>query len=190
MSISIEKRSSSYWAAHNPVLSSSTIGVAVDIKKAKKGDGVSTWDSLPYIEEDSILNVEGTKLNIDLFSAKEESLRSFLPDLASPRSTGIIDTGTLTTILDGGADTVQLSENVTTWEVSLPPGGSSATHMHSKLMTFTAPSSGGPFAVTIPVGWLQMGSLDTISLSAGDADIDVVLYTSASGVVRYTATQG
>jgi len=106
------------------------------------------------------------------------------------RATDTISAGTLTTTLDGGADTVQLTEDVATWTVSLPSGGVAADYLYSATVTFAAPGAGGPFVAAIPTAWLQMGSLDAISLSAGDAPIDVVLYTGADGVVRYAATQG
>ena len=43
------------WRAKNPVLSSCELGADTTLKKLKIGDGVTTWEKLPYHEVDEEL---------------------------------------------------------------------------------------------------------------------------------------
>jgi hypothetical protein len=91
--------------------------------------------------------------------------------------------------LDGTAYTCPLEADITTWTASLPTGGDASKFAYDCRIDFTPPAAGGPFAVSIPTGWKQLGPLDAISLSAGDKDIAVVLTTFADGSIGYTAQQ-
>ena len=49
------------WASVNPVLLKGEIGVENDTRKQKMGDGISNWNSLPYMTaEGQVFQVEPT----------------------------------------------------------------------------------------------------------------------------------
>lgn len=43
------------WAEKNPVLRSGEPGVAIDTQRLKLGNGITPWNSLPYISNDNIV---------------------------------------------------------------------------------------------------------------------------------------
>lgn len=113
-----------------------------------------------------------------------------LGDTTPSRSAVVISAGAATFELDGNAVTCQLSEDLTSISTPLPSGGNPFAFEYGARIDFTAPGAGGPFAVSIPTAWLQLGPLDAISLSAGDNPIVVILSTFADGVIGYSAQQG
>jgi len=50
--IQIRRDIAANWTSANPVLSEGEIGLEMDTKKQKVGNGFSTWNSLPYWIED------------------------------------------------------------------------------------------------------------------------------------------
>jgi hypothetical protein len=112
-----------------------------------------------------------------------------LPGLAaSARATAVIAGGAVGFTLASTAYTCQLTENAAP-TVVLPPGGNAEDFQYRCAIDFLPPDAGGPFALSIPAGWLQAGPLAAIALSAGDAPIRCVLETLADGTIAYDAVQ-
>lgn len=47
--IQARRDTASRWASINPILMEGEFGLESDTRKAKMGDGVHTWNDLPYI---------------------------------------------------------------------------------------------------------------------------------------------
>jgi hypothetical protein len=107
----------------------------------------------------------------------------------APRATATITSGALATPLDGKAYSVQLSSDVSAWTAALPSGGDASTHLHSALVDFLPPDSGGPFTAAIPVSWANLGPLTSIALSSTSEPIRASLSTMADGTVVLSAAQ-
>ena len=105
-------------------------------------------------------------------------------------STVAITAGAIATPLDGNHRTLQLSEDVWAgWTAPLPSGADAATQVYWASLDILPPASGGPFALSIPSGWLCLSPLDTIALSAGDDPITVVLRSWGATWIAYSAAQ-
>ena len=105
-------------------------------------------------------------------------------------TTATITAGAIATPLDGNHRTLQLSEDVWAgWTAPLPSGADAATQVYWASLDILPPASGGPFALSIPSGWLCLSPLDTIALSAGDDPITVVLRSWGATWIAYSATQ-
>lgn len=44
----IQQYTSAYWASNNPVLGLDVAGVEIETRRVKYGDGVTTWENLPF----------------------------------------------------------------------------------------------------------------------------------------------
>lgn len=110
------------------------------------------------------------------------------PGDAPPITTATITAGNLATPLDGNHRTLQLSEDVSAgWAAPLPSGGDASMRVYWCSLDILPPSSGGPYALSIPAAWLCFGPLDTIALQAGDDPIAVVLRTWGASGIAYSA---
>lgn len=49
MTVIIRHGSAALWKSTNPLLASGEPGIETDTKKMKVGDGVTKWNSLPYV---------------------------------------------------------------------------------------------------------------------------------------------
>ena len=61
----IKRKSFDLWNNQNPVLDKDTIGIIScgrDLGKFKKGDGVTSWRDLPYVEKRKPILVTGKTL--------------------------------------------------------------------------------------------------------------------------------
>lgn len=97
--------------------------------------------------------------------------------------------GAIETPLDGNHRTLVLSEDVDSGWATPIDGDPSSQVFYSSIDIFP-PLSGGPFSVSIPVEWLCMGPLDTISLGSGDDPITVTLRSWGNDNIAYVAVQG
>jgi hypothetical protein len=97
--------------------------------------------------------------------------------------------GAIETPLDGNHRTLVLSEDVDSGWSAVIDGDPSSQVFYSSVDIFP-PESGGPFMISIPVEWICMGPLDTISLGAGDDPITVTLRSWGVDNIAYTAVQG
>ena len=103
-------------------------------------------------------------------------------------STIAIDAGAIATPLDGSAYRLVLSEGVDAgWAAPLPTDADASTQVYWASLDILPPTSGGPFALSIPGDWIQTGPLDTIALEAGDDPITVVLRTWGASGIAYSA---
>lgn len=97
---------------------------------------------------------------------------------------------TISTSMNGAVYECAVSADVTTWDAPIPVGGDASLHEYRCRVEFLPPDAGGPFTVAISSGWLQLGGLASISLSAGDEPIVVYLSTLSDGRVCFVAEQG
>ena len=51
------------WATNNPILAEGVLAFDITNKKAKLGDGVSRWNTLPYLNDDKVDKVDGKGLS-------------------------------------------------------------------------------------------------------------------------------
>jgi hypothetical protein len=103
-------------------------------------------------------------------------------------STIAIAAGAISTPLDGSAYRLTLSADVAAgWSAPLPSGGDASAQVYWASLDILPPTSGGPFALSIPAGWLQAGPLDTIALAAGDDPVSVTLRTWGAADIAYSA---
>ena len=101
----------------------------------------------------------------------------------------IVD-GAISTPLDGGAYRLTLSADVAAgWTAPLPSGADAAAHIYWCSLDILPPTSGGPFALSIPAAWLSLGPLDTITLAVGDDPIAVTLRSWGASGIAYSAIQ-
>lgn len=99
--------------------------------------------------------------------------------------TATISAGALSLVLDPQLSyVVELNQDVTDFSTTLLTGADTATKMYGTTVRFTAPTSGGPFSVTIPTSYRDLiGS--SVSLSAGDEDAILSVWTTPSGGREY-----
>ena len=53
------------WVKHNPILREGEPGFVSDKNKLKIGDGVTEWNSLPYIAGDASVSADGKTITIN-----------------------------------------------------------------------------------------------------------------------------
>ena len=111
-------------------------------------------------------------------------------------TTATITTGNLATPLDGSIHHVALTADVDgTWTAATPEGGNAATTGYYATVIFDPPGVGegsgaeddGPWIAPFPVGWNQVGGLDSISLAPGDDPIVCQLASVGAGVILVSA---
>ncbi len=54
--IQLRRDPKAYWEAVNPILAEGEMGIEMDTKRAKLGDGVTSWVDLPYYSDSSNLS--------------------------------------------------------------------------------------------------------------------------------------
>jgi hypothetical protein len=105
-------------------------------------------------------------------------------------STLAIVSGAIATPLDGSAYRLTLSADVAAgWSAPLPSGGDASALVYWASLDILPPTSGGPFALSIPSTWLCLGPLDTIALEAGDDPVTVTLRSWGASGIAYSAIQ-
>jgi hypothetical protein len=114
------------------------------------------------------------------------------PDWATLTTTGTSPSVTLTIPLDGGAYECQIpAGGIDVLAYTLPANDATAKQ-YGAYVKLTAPASGTE-TVTIPTAWDNMGPLGSISLTAGDDAITVVLWTDndndSAPTIQYAASQ-
>lgn len=62
--IQLRRGTSTEWSAANPILSYGEVGIEIDTKRFRIGDGSTAWDSLPYFQ-DTETTVDGAPSNLD-----------------------------------------------------------------------------------------------------------------------------
>jgi hypothetical protein len=91
------------WQQINPVLAEAELGIETDTGKAKLGDGVTTWNSLPYWVPDGagsgptvevINNLTSTDTDKALSAAQGKALNDGKLALAGGTMTGVLTTKT------------------------------------------------------------------------------------------------
>ena len=55
------------WTVANPILENAELGIETDTHKVKAGDGITAWNSLPYVGGSS-LSAEQQRLAIEIFN--------------------------------------------------------------------------------------------------------------------------
>lgn len=50
------------WSSRNPILAEGELGIKTPAGKIKIGDGVTTWNSLPYLTDNNYTTAEKDKL--------------------------------------------------------------------------------------------------------------------------------
>ena len=107
-----------------------------------------------------------------------------------------ITAGAIATPLDGSIYHVALTADVSgTWSAPIPSGGNAATTGYFATVIFSPPGTGegsgvgtdGPWIAPFPVGWSQVGGLDSISLAPGDDPIVCSLASVGEGMILVTA---
>lgn len=56
--IQLRRGNAAVWARNNPILSRGEPGFVIDENRLKIGDGVTAWNDLDYIGEDSVFNAD------------------------------------------------------------------------------------------------------------------------------------
>ncbi|WP_252178340.1 hypothetical protein [Endozoicomonas sp. 4G] len=111
-------------------------------------------------------------------------------------TTAAITDGSLATPLNGSIHHVALTEDVdVAWTAPIPSGGNAATTGYYCTVVFNPPGTGegsgaeddGPWIAPFPVGWNQVGGLDSISLAPGDDPIVCSLASVGDGVILVSA---
>lgn len=65
-SIQFKRGTAARWAEVNPILEKGQPGFVYDINKLKIGDGVTPWNSLPYIEGSTGIEVVNTYADLPI----------------------------------------------------------------------------------------------------------------------------
>ena len=69
---------STQWASLNPILYSGEIGIEIDTRKVKHGDGESHWNDLPYWRNGGETYTAGAGVIIDSYTISAELLYEIL----------------------------------------------------------------------------------------------------------------
>ena len=86
--IRIRRDTSANWAAKNPVLALGEIGVDMTLHRIKVGDGVKTWNELPFSDEDIIDNLTSTRTDAALSANQGKALKSQIDSVQASLATG------------------------------------------------------------------------------------------------------
>lgn len=144
-------------------------------------------EPLPNEDQSPAAGYQSDATGAELMGALAKAATAVQPPAVSAVT---ITAGAIETPLDGNHRTLQLSEDVSAgWAAPLPSGGDASMQVYWCSLDILPPSSGGPYALSIPAAWLCFGQLDTIALSAGDDPITVVLRSWGATWIAYSATQ-
>ena len=53
--IQLRNDTAANWATLNPVMLKGEIGIEIDTRKIKIGDGIASWENLKYVSDDIVL---------------------------------------------------------------------------------------------------------------------------------------
>lgn len=103
--IQLRRGTASQWTSANPILAAGELGVETDTVKAKIGDGINTWNLLPYFGGDVSTNATQTLTNKTINGSNNTITNISL-------TTGV--TGTLP-VANGGTGITSFGSGVATW---------------------------------------------------------------------------
>lgn len=154
------------------------------------GTDPSTW-TVYYkggvFDDDETLAKDSVERSVTQRAVKSYIDSSIVP--AGPsypsRSTLSITTNTIGVELNSSVYDLILSDDVTTFNTTLPTGGDAALFGYDARLDIYPPVSGGPFSITIPPAWKQSGPFNTISMNVGDNPYMMILDTLADGNISY-----
>ena len=86
--IRIRRDTTANWAANNPVLALGEIGADMTLHRIKVGDGVKTWNELPFSDEDIIDNLTSTRTDAALSANQGKALKSQIDSVQASLATG------------------------------------------------------------------------------------------------------
>ena len=86
--IRIRRDTTANWAANNPVLALGEIGADMTLHRIKVGDGVKTWNELPFSDEDIIDNLTSTRTDAALSANQGRVLKSQIDSVQASLATG------------------------------------------------------------------------------------------------------
>lgn len=122
------------WEKNNPVLLKGEIGIELETDKWKRGDGVTTWNDLPYSKEEVFTKVEKDKLATVEQDAQENpfiiqslKIKSNDPDTADDK---IIPTSKQDKLLLSSINKIEIHKKDSTVVAEDPISGEKAHTLH------------------------------------------------------------
>ena len=94
--IRIRRDTTANWAANNPVLALGEIGADMTLHRIKVGDGVKTWNELPFSDEDIIDNLTSTRTDAALSANQGRALKEEIQNIVASGGVAVIDNLTST----------------------------------------------------------------------------------------------
>ena len=76
--IQIRRDTKAKWAELNPILAAGEIGFEIDNNRLKIGNGITAWNSLPYITE---IDLSTVITQIDILTQKLDTLETRVQEL-------------------------------------------------------------------------------------------------------------